>query len=169
MASLNGTFDATTIEPAAAFDIVPPGNYVAQIIKSGMKDTQTGGQMLEIELDIVDGEYANRKLWDRLNIVNANATAQEIAHRTLSAICHATGVLAVTDSEQLHFKPMLVTVKVRPERTDPKTGKTYQPSNEIKGYASANGASPAPAKAAFASPTAAAAPAPVTKKGPWQR
>ena len=83
-----------------------------------MKPTKAGGgELLEIELEILEGEYARRHLWDRLNLVNANQQAVEIAQRTLSAICHATGVLRVNDSEALHFKPMLVTVKVLPAGT----------------------------------------------------
>jgi hypothetical protein len=46
--------------------------------------------------------------------VNNNPKAVEIAQQTLSAICRATGQLQVSDSEQLHLKPMTITVAVRP-------------------------------------------------------
>jgi hypothetical protein len=36
-----------------------------------------------------------------------------MAQRTLSAICHATGELHVSDSEDLHFKPMTIRVSIR--------------------------------------------------------
>lgn len=130
MANLGGTFDATQVEPNAPFEIVPPGDYVMQITNSGMENTKNGqGQFLKIELEIMEGAQAGRKLFDRLNLVNQNAQAVEIAQRTLSAICHAVGVLTVSDSEELHLRPMAVKVKVV-ERKD----RPGEQSNEIGGY-----------------------------------
>ena len=179
MASLGQTFDATTVEPSAPRgEVIPPGDYAAQIVKSEMKPTKAaGGELLEIELEILEGEYARRHLWDRLNLVNANQQAVEIAQRTLSAICHATGVLRVNDSEALHFKPMLVTVKVLPAGTDKSGYERKEPQNEVRGYAPVNGqraaaqTAPRPAtQPARAAAPAAAAPAPAAPKTPpWGR
>ena len=49
-----------------------------------------------------------------------------MAQRTLSAICHATGELHVSDSEDLHFKPMTIRVSIR----KPKDG--GQERNQIR-------------------------------------
>ena len=66
------------------------------IVNSEMRATTDGtGQLLWLELDVLEGAYAGRKLFDRLNLVNANPTTVEIAQRTLSAICHATGLMQV--------------------------------------------------------------------------
>lgn len=133
MANLGGTFDATQVEPNGTYEVIPPGDYVAQITSSEMQDnSKKDGAFLKLELEILDGDQAGRKLFDRLNLVNQNAQAVEIAQRTLSAICHAVGVLTVSDSEELHLRPMSVKVKVDPERTV--NGKTYGPSNSIGGY-----------------------------------
>jgi len=173
MANLGYTFDATQVEPNAPRELLPPGKYVAQIVKSEMKPTNSGGEMLEIELDIIEGEFQNRKLWDRLNLVNTNPKAQEIALRTLSAICHATGKLAVQDSEELHFKPLMVTVKVQPERTDPKSGRTYAPSNVISGYEAINGTPATPVAtqraAAHQQADVQTSAKPATATPPWRR
>ncbi|MFZ1416703.1 MAG: DUF669 domain-containing protein, partial [Defluviicoccus sp.] len=127
MAQLGTTFDATTIEPNKPFEPVPPGQFPAQIVNSEMRLTKDGrGQYLWVEIDILDGPYAGRKLFDRLNLVNANPTTVEIAQRTLSAICHAVGKMQVDDSEQLHLIPLLVDVKVQP----PKNG--YDAQNSIR-------------------------------------
>ena len=92
MANLGTTFDATSIEPAKAFEVLPPGQYPAQIVDSETRVTKDGnGQYLWLEIDMLDGPYKGRKLFDRLNLINANPTTVEIAQRTLSAICHATG------------------------------------------------------------------------------
>ena len=98
MANL-GSFDATAVEPRTAFEVVPPGEYIAQIVKSDLQPTKSGhGQRLSLELDILEGEYQGRKLFDGLNIVNQSAQAQEIGQRTLSAICRNRASLSRSTS-----------------------------------------------------------------------
>src|SRR4051794_7312129 len=119
MAFLGSTFDATQVEPNTAFEVIPAGKYHVQIVKSEMRDTKSGnGQFLWMELSIMDGPHANKRLFERLNLVNQNEQAVEIAQRTLSAICHATGQMSVSDSEQLHHRSLIASVKVRPEGPD---------------------------------------------------
>lgn len=136
MAFLGGTFDATQVEPQGDFTPVPPGEYKVQIISSEMVETASkNGHMLKLELEIIEGSQAGRKLFDRLNLDNPNQQAVEIAQRALSAICHAVGKLSVQDSEELHMQPMIAVVKVDPARTS--NGKEYGPSNSIKTYKAA--------------------------------
>ena len=139
MANLGTVFDATQVEPNAPFEVVPAGKYLVHILASDMRPTKNGeGQYLWLELEILDGEHRGRKLYDRLNLDNPNQQAVEIAQRALSAICHATGKLHVTDSEELHGISMVATVRVRPGRVV--DGKEYSASNEVRGYEPANGA-----------------------------
>ena len=159
MATLN--FNAATVEPNQAFEVIPDGWYNVRIIKSEMKPTKDGkGSYLALTHSIIDGQYANRQLFDRLNLNNANQVAKDIAYQTLSAICHATGVIQLQDSSQLHGIPMQAKVVIKPAE-----GK-YDAGNEIKGYkAIAGQAAPGfisqPAAApAWAAP-AQAAPSPV--------
>lgn len=173
MANLGGTFDANNVEPSAPRELLPPGDYVVQIVESEMADTKGGnGQMLKLTMDIIDGPYQGRKLWDNLNLVNPSTQAVEIAQRTLSAICHATGQLTVSDSEQLHFKPMIATVKTKPPGHREKDGYVHENGkNEVGGYKSASGGAARPAHAAqrqAAPPPAAAKPA-ATATPPWRR
>ena len=127
MANLGTTFDATTIEPAKPFEVLPPGKYPAQIVNSEIRVTKDGiGQYLWLELDVLDGPHKGRKLFDRLNLVNANPQTVEIAQRTLSAICHATGRMQVQDSEELHLIPFIADVQVQA----PKNG--YGESNKVR-------------------------------------
>lgn len=155
MANL-GNFNANDHEPAAAPEILPPGDYTVQIVKSDMKDTKTGGQMLVLEMEVMDGSFARRRVWDRLNLVNSNQTAVDIANRTLSAICHAIGRLSVSDREELHMMPIVAKVVVRPAQGQ------YGPANEVKGYSSAGGARPAAQRVAAAPQAAKASP-------PWRK
>ncbi len=155
MAQLGGTFDASQVDPSQPHETLPPGDYRVQIVNSEMRATKTGtGQYLWLEMDILDGPLAGRKLFDRLNLVNPNRQAEEIAQRTLSAICHAVGRMQVADSEELHFKPLLVKVAV---------GKTGY--NETKGYKPVANAAPAP-RPAFQPPQAQQAPQPQPAQQP---
>jgi DhnA family fructose-bisphosphate aldolase class Ia len=75
----------------------------------------------------------------------------KIAQEQLSAICHATGVLKLTNSALLHNKPMLVKLSIKQS-----TG--YEPQNDIEGVQAARRA-PMPANAGGNAAAAAAAPA----------
>lgn len=162
MAQLN--FDSNGIDPTPRFDPIPAGDYPVIITGSEMKFTKDGsGQYLELALEVQGGEFANRKLFDRLNLHNSNRQAVEIAQRQLSQICHAVGVLQVADSEQLHFKPLTATVSLRPARGE------YAASNDIKGYKAASGA---PVNTQFQRPTANVAPPPAFARSaaaPWEK
>jgi len=166
MANLGNTFDASTVEPRGDFELLPPGEYVAHIVKSDLQPTKSGnGQALKLELDILEGPYTGRKLFDNLNIVHQNQQAQEIAQRTLSAICHAIGKLQVRDSEELHFKQLKVKVKVRP----PQNG--YEAQNAISAYLPMNGQKPGtvPQARPVASAPPPQQPKPPGNVPPWKR
>lgn len=136
------SFDASGVEPAVPFELLPPGKYRAQIVQSEMQATKQGdGQMLWLEFDVLDGPFQGRKVWERLNLVNRNQTTVEIAQRQLSAICHAVDRIQVTDSEQLHFRPLLLTVAVEMDKRDEHLPVGQQrKQNRVKGYAKAPGA-----------------------------
>lgn len=174
MAQLN--FDATQVAPdTGGGDPVPAGWYNVMIDESEMKPTKTeGGLRLSLRFTILDGQYANRKVFTGLNLKNANPVAQEIAYKQLSAICHAVGIMQVQDSQQLHGRPLKIKVKVRAASGD------YEASNDITSYKNINeqvdgpvaGAAPAGAPwatAPAAAPQQPAAPAwqPPAAQQPW--
>jgi hypothetical protein len=160
MAQFNETFDATNIEPREAFDVLPAAKYPVAITESEWKRTKNdNGTMLTLTLTVIDGQYKGRKVWDRLNLDNPNPAAVEIAQKTLAAICHATGVMKVSDSTQLHDIPLLADVKVK----DGPNG----PNNEVKGYAKLDGAQPVAATAPAPARAGAAPSGPATP--PWKK
>jgi hypothetical protein len=158
MANLSG-FDANAVEPAGDFEPIPAGKYVAVITDSEMKPTKSGnGSYLQLTFQVLEGQYANRLLWARLNLDNANATARKIAQGELSSICRAVGVLAPNDSVDLHNLPLLIHVRCK-KRSD-----TDELTNEIKGYSKKESpAAPQPAATAQASNGTA------TSTPPWKR
>ena len=163
MARFDTSFDATSVEPTTAQELLPAGKYRAQIVESEMRVTKNGmGQFLWLMLDILEGEYKGRKIFDQLNLVNPNPTTVEIAQRTLSAICHATGRMHVSDSEELHLIPMKIQVKIRP----PKNG--YGESNAIAYLPPERGAVARVAKPTPVAPATPAAP-PKMASAPWNK
>lgn len=158
-----GHFDATTVDPNVGFPLVPPGKYNAHIVASDMRPTKDGtGQYLYLELEIIDGPEQGKKLFERLNLINGNDTTVRIAQQTLSQICHAIGVMSVSDSEQLHARRMVVDVRVEPGKG------AYRDSNRIVSYA-AIGATAAPSPSPMPSPAAPAATAkPAGSTPPWR-
>lgn len=106
-------FDSTGIEPREAYETLPAGKYVVSISKSDVKTTKAGdGQYLSLEMDVLEGEHKGRKVWDNINFRNPNPKATEIAQRTLSALCHAIGVVKLEDSSQAHGIPIVVKVSL---------------------------------------------------------
>ena len=170
MADLGSTFDASQADTSR--DLLPPGEYLVQIVKSEMKPTAKHGQQLVLEMAIMDGQYTGRHVWDRLNLMCPHSpVAQDIAHKTLNNICAATNSVGVTDSEQLHHKSMIARVVVKPGEGE------YGPKNDVKSYAAAGGArvvgihstvQPDTARSTFnggAAPTQA----PAASVPPWRR
>ena len=175
MAVFAQTFDAANVDPNAGFEVYPAGKYLSQIVSSEMRPTKDGrGQYLFLELDILEGPFAGRKLFDRLNLVNDNPDTVDIATRTLSSICRATGQMQVKDSEQLHLIPLIADVRVRPPKGQYGESNSirYLPRNAAAPATRAPGAyasAPAPATAPAAQPQPATPVAPAAGGLPWQR
>lgn len=194
MANIGMMFDATKIEPATIggnqLPVSDKTGWPVIITASEMKETQAkdGSGFLELTLQIIEGEFHGAEGVYRLNIFNKNEKAQEIAHRQLSAICHATGVFQITDSAQLHGKPFRVVVGLQKDPEAAAKGFT-----EVKGVLTMSGdqpgkagaaapAAPAPAPTAWGTPVVEPAPTPAagpawgtppaaapTGKPPWRQ
>ena len=159
MANLN--FDASQVDPQNTYEPLPAGDYLCMIVDSDVKPTKAGtGHYAQFTLQVLEGQYQGRMIWDRINIHNQNATAQEIGQKQLSALCHAVGVLQVQDTTQLHDKPVVVRLGLKDDRQ-------YGPQNEVKGYKQPEGtpAAPTPTGTPTPPPPTAAA----TTQPPWMR
>lgn len=170
MAAIGFNFNAASVKPQDDFTPIPAGSYIAQITDSKIGPTsKMTGMRLDLTWTIMDGQFANRKVFDSINVQNQSQKAEEIGQRQLSAICHAVGVMNLQDSNQLHGRPCKLAVTIREkqekEKGNPSAGH-WPEKNEISGYSSA-GASPSAAPA-FAQ-QAAAAPAASSSAPPWAR
>jgi hypothetical protein len=158
MANLSG-FDATKHEDLDSLEPIPAGWYTVVIVKSEMKPTKSAtGEYLQLDMQVVQGEYEGRYVFDRLNLINQNSVAVDIAQKSLASICRAVGVLTPADSGELHDRPFQVKVSVRPGRDG------YDPSNDVKAYRAVGGGNGGSAPAAPAASSASKDSTP-----PWKR
>jgi hypothetical protein len=127
------TFNADDVDPNS-YEALPPGTYEVMITGSEWKETKNGeGQYLELTLQVLDDGFSGRLIWDRLNLVNKNDKAVEIAQQTLSSICRAVNVPRPSDSSDLHDIPLMVKVK--------QGEYNGEITNEVKGYKAVSGTS----------------------------
>ena len=104
--------------------LIPQGDYQAVIVKSELTPTKDNtGQFLALTVVITQGQFANTEFIERLNIINQNAQAVEIAYKTLARISEAVGMTQTpSDSTQLHNKPFIVTVETEAGKPYTKDG-----------------------------------------------
>jgi len=168
MVELTG-YNPEEFEPLGSFEVLPADNYVVVIESSEKRKASTGeaNYYLQFVYNVVEGKFAGRKIFDRLNVENESAQAETIAKRALASICLAVGAVHPKNTEELHDKPFMVNVGIRPAKGD------YGPSNVVKGYKMQNGdkiesAAATPSKGA-APVEKEAAPAAAKKAMPWNK
>jgi hypothetical protein len=111
-------------------DLLPRGEYKATVVASEMKETRSGGEMLRLEFQILEGQFLNRKVWENYNLVNISEQAVRIGKGQLSSLCRAIGVGQMKDSSELHYKPLKITVGVKKA-----SDSSYGDQNKITNYA----------------------------------
>ena len=117
MANIGGIFNANAVAPATGNTLLPPGVYTAMMTESEVaQNTNSEGSHLKCTFEVCDGPNKGAKIFHRLNLWNKSPIASEIAQKEFSAMCHATmdeaERNAVSDSSQLHNRPMALTVEV---------------------------------------------------------
>ena len=126
MADLKGMYSQDD-KPQADFEALPEGEYLAIIEASEMKATKAGdGHYLKLKLQVIEGKYKGRVVFDNLNLDNKSKTARDIARATFAVIREAVGVPNPQDSSELHGKPLVMKLKQREYNGEMQ--------NEVKGY-----------------------------------
>ena len=143
---------------------LPPGEYQTIIKDAELKPTNDGtGQYIKLRLDVTGPTHAGRVVFSNINIRNKSSAAEQIGRAQLGAIMKAIGLATLSDTDELIGGSLTVKLAIREARTDEKTGKTYEASNEVKAYKANEGAMPSapatmPKTSAPAAPTKAAPP-----------
>jgi len=95
-------------EDKKKFGLIPDGNYTAMMTdyesKSGPK-----GEYLSATFQIVEGEYKNRKIFDKY-FINGSSAAVAIAHSKWSAIAVSVGIENIKNLDQLLNKPFSMAI-----------------------------------------------------------
>jgi hypothetical protein len=145
--------------PEDTFEPLPAGEYKVIITESTDTPTKKGdGKYFNLKLEVIDGQYKGRVLFDKLNYHNPNETARKMAQQSLKAICEAVGLAKASDTMQFHNIPIIVKLSVTAGKGE------YGPSNNVKGYKRIGGVSqPATAQKAIQQVTQPVA----AESAPW--
>ena len=60
---------------SGGYDPLPSGQYDVEIVKSAHKVAQSGKSMFEVEMKVLNGPHANRRIWNRFVISPENPKA----------------------------------------------------------------------------------------------
>lgn len=171
MASFN--FNANQVPDGPDMAPIPPADYAAQIVDSGLDKKDTGTEQIKIVFKLTGGQFDGRQLSQWYTVRCNNQQAVDIGMRQLKGVCEAVGMPGFRDTSELHGKPLLLKVG---DRKNEKDGKTY---SDVKGCKPLTGApAPRPAQAAVAPAYAAPAQeapapqnmaAPTRAPKPWER
>ncbi|WP_212723003.1 DUF669 domain-containing protein [Zooshikella ganghwensis] len=113
------------------FTPIPAGDYLAMIDKADVKMNKVGtGHYIAFSYIILEGQYAERRVFDNQNISHPNQQAENIGRRAISAIGQALGNPNVQDSDQLLNQPLVIKVTIRNNK------QSNEPENVIRGWAS---------------------------------
>lgn len=138
MTQLPSAFNSNEHDNMNDFTAVPADDYFIQVKESEMKNCgetakDPKGKFLKLTFIILGGKYKGRLLWTQLNLINKNPEAVAIAQKELATICKAVGLVSITDSQELHGKPMKAKVAIIPAKAN------WPEKNEIKFYSKAEG------------------------------
>jgi len=151
------TYNIHEVEPMGNFEPLPADWYRCVITNAEQKpNSKKTGAYLELRIEVIDGQYQGRLVFDRLNLINPNSVAVDIARRSLASIAKAINV-DPKNSVDLIDIPLMVKVAVRPAENG------YDASNDVKGYDADGGASASVAAAPVAANGGGAA------TPPWKR
>ena len=154
MAKLN--FDTSAIE-SQNFEALPAGWYSVMIVAEEQKEAKSGnGEYVKMEMEVTEGPYKGRKLWEQFSLWHTNPQTVEIAQRGIASIGQALGIAKVGDTVELHNQ--VFDAKVIVEKSD-----QYGDQNRIRGYRKHAGT-----EGPMAPPPQAQAPK-VTPAAPWKR
>lgn len=152
MAIIPQAIDFEQVEERKTFDVIPPQDVVIAMTANEYKPNKANtGHGLNLDFQILEGEFAGRKLWSLLNLDNPNADTVRIAQAELKEILVATDMLGKfgDDVDVLHNIPMIATIEVEPAKG------TFKAKNKIKKYVPAVPGYEKPAEAAKPQATAA--------------
>lgn len=164
-------------DSASAFELLPVGPYLVEVLETEATQTANGKAMIKVTLKIVEGPYANRRLWTNFVVSPENKVALAIFFRQMAALGLDRNYMLTDPTEAQVAQALLgrraiadvVMRKYQGEdRNDVKNiRKPTTPASGLpQGLDASQLQSPAPAPAPAPQPVAAAAPAPAPAPAP---
>lgn len=167
----NWSFDARSVAPSMGFEPVPQDWYKVVIRKSNIKPASNNpaNMMLELSMEVLEGPQRGKVIPWNLNLFHTTSQqAVEIAHKSLSALCHVTGVFQVAAQPgqdnavpMLHNIPFFAFVVVAQGQQGP--------LNNVRGLKDINGNEPGKTGGAPMQQPAPPTVAPAFQPGPPQQ
>jgi hypothetical protein len=163
-------------EEGSTFDLVPVGEYPAEMIEARVGQPKSGdGYNITALWRIMSDKYEGRQIYQTITFSHSNEQAQKIGRRTVKDLCTAMGIEgAVRDASVFLFKPVKIKVGIEKDKKgvydDKNKVMRITPLNPTGNGTSATSAAPKPVTApslpAMAASTAALKP---TGSAPWNR
>jgi len=131
MALLNNVFELSSVpereERNNDFTPIPAGWYTAMMMRTEIKPTKKGGEMINIRYDITGPEHVGRVVFGNINTVNDNPVAVQIGFEQLGQILRAIGLERLRDTDELSGHTLQIKVKIS-------KSEGYDDANEVCGW-----------------------------------
>lgn len=126
--------DFNQVEDKQDFELLPNGEYVAVVQEAELRDTRAGGEGINVKLEIVEGQYKGRYVFDWINIKNSNPDCVKWGLESLKQLVVAACIdtsRPFTEVSELNGKVVCIRVGVQKGKDG------YDDSNKVKSYKSA--------------------------------
>jgi hypothetical protein len=108
------SFDTDDIESG----LIPDGTVVkVSVVESDIVERDWGMRM-PVTVEVLEGQWEGTRITDGYNIKHHKPNVQAIGQKQLKRLCEAVGVPKFRDTNELHGKPFMLTVKVEPAKGD---------------------------------------------------
>ncbi|MDU0343712.1 hypothetical protein [Bosea rubneri] len=100
--------------PSSGYQPMPAGEYQMEIVESDYAPSCDGlGMVLRCKAQVIGAEFDLRPYYLNFTLEHRDEARQERGQRDFAGLRRATGVLAPTDTQQLHFVPFRVFIGVQ--------------------------------------------------------
>lgn len=102
MAELNLNVNDWTNNDASGFEPLPTGDYLVTLDKTEKKTSKGGTEYLEFAFTVTDGQYKNRKHWERFYLYDTSKPKSiNFAKTVIAQMVRAIGRDRISDTEEL--------------------------------------------------------------------
>lgn len=120
--------DLDQIEDEVIGGAIPKGSYDCIVELCTLVETKAGGRRVKVQYKVIDGKYANSRIWDSLMVVHPNPKVVDIGLKGIKRLANALGVAGkINDPSDLATGDKIVRVTVDVQSDD-----SYGESNIVK-------------------------------------